>query len=52
MSRIEIILLVEEKGVEPLQPYGHRILNAARLPIPPFFREPPTLHSGDGVLEH
>ena len=47
MSRIQTILLVKEKGVEPLRPCGHRILSAARLPVPPFFlKGAPSSHDG------
>ena len=30
-----ISLFVPEAGIEPARPCGHRILNPARLPIPP-----------------
>ena len=29
------LVLVPETGIEPARPYGHYILNVARLPIPP-----------------
>src|SRR5204863_2498607 len=32
------VLAVGEGGVEPPRPCGHRILNPARLPIPPLAR--------------
>ena len=34
-SKNSVICLVPEVGLEPTQPCGHRILNPARLPIPP-----------------
>jgi hypothetical protein len=27
--------MVRKKGVEPLRPFGHKILSLARLPVPP-----------------
>ena len=33
-----VILMVGEKGLEPLRPEGHKILSLARLPVPPLAR--------------
>ena len=30
--------MVRKKGLEPLQPFGYRLLRPARLPVPPLSR--------------
>ena len=30
--------MVPEAGIEPARPQGHRILNPARLPVPPLWQ--------------
>ena len=46
-SKNTVIYLVPEVGLEPTQPCGHRILNPARLPIPPLRPE-----SGFSISRH
>ena len=36
--------VVRKGGFEPPQPFGYRILNPARLPVPPLSHGPPCLH--------
>ena len=40
-------MLVSQAGLEPARPFGHRTLNAARLPIPP-----PGDSTGGGTRTH